>query len=73
VPSRSFLILSAGSSPPSPLASDFALRATPRHVVAAAFFLRYASNEDWLGRDLSAGCLAEDLNAPEAHKHTGGA
>jgi len=32
------------------------------------FVLHYVSNEDWSGRDLSAGFLAEDLNAPEAHK-----
>ena len=36
--------------------------------VAAVSFLSSVSNGDWSGRDLSAGLVAEDLNAPEAHK-----
>ncbi|CAB1084197.1 hypothetical protein JY97_15630 [Alkalispirochaeta odontotermitis] len=54
--------------PSSLSASDFALRAAPGQVAVEVFILNCVSNEDWSGRDLSAGCVAGDLNAPEAHK-----
>ncbi len=37
-----------------------------------AFFTPFKS-ESWSGRDLPAGCVAGDLNAPEAHKYAEGA